>query len=1301
VTPVQEALKEGYSQDEINSYLAERSQQALAEGYTPQEVQQYIRENVHQQPEFNKTAIAAPAHDTLAARPSPTTLGEAIETGWGWSTMSLGKSAFSGEGKLPEMDLAQAPWYLRAAGNLATFAGDVPAMVSGFALGGSNPITGTGGALALPMGLRKVFIDAIEQGQAIDKKDFATRALETMWETAKGWVTGAATAGVGGKVADAVANAAIPAAAKTLIPTAAELATLTEVGARLEGHAPEPQSLLDNSILLGVMKAVTPWSYPQPPKVMKDIYVKTGTHPDEVSLDALRGDRGVWQDTLDGAMPKAYQERVEIEPTGQTQAQRTSGITAFHRTTTPFEGEFVKQKNPTGMTFTGQEGFYFSRDKDDPANRVLGNHVIEAQVDIKNPAPVEQLPLGPANFTSPRSVVQVTPEELAAFDEGRGGFVAADSAADVVAGRHRHVPRGEAAREAAAGKLFRLINPEVLSKEDVALLKKRGFDGFDYTKPEGAMNSMPSQVVAFDAKQIKRKDAKGKEGGEKQSMTPEQQAQARAFMEQPFAAVPQMPNEPSRPTHMNYNRIDTPDEAKQTLSRLSEIYEAKILEKRQAPRTWEQSTADAGQVLSDLLGAKPKEVMAFLHGEKGPSATAQLLARKELALGFAEDLMRSRAALKAKGGQATPEEIAAFLAQVERVSNVQSSFLGHRADTARALNALKSTKRIAERSQAIIDAVNSYGGPENVAKLVDMLGEYDSPAQVAKFAKEATKATKWEMVVEAWKAGLVSGLKTHEVNFLSTLAFTVLRLNTEAIAAVQGLARSGPDKVYMSELPARVLGLAKGMVDGFKAAGAVLRTGDNLEAAKTDQKGPAIPGKAGEVIRTPFRMLSAEDTVLKTMNRQAELYAQGVHKALDEGLKFGSDAFFKRAVELATNPTEAMVEAADNAAKRYTFNLPLGPAGQAFQRFVKASHLEMVFPFISTPGNIFKETARMTPGLNLAVKEWREDYAAGGARRDKAMAEVTLGAAIMGAVVLAAMDGTITGNGTPEKGHRATDRAAGWKPYAVKTQVGYVDGYLRMAPIGPLIGLAVDGYEFSKYMTGEERDQWSRMLAFAFAQNVTNQTFFTGAVNLVNVLQDPARYGENYFETLAATAIPQAVGQTAQELDPLLREIHGMREAMLARIPGQREGLLPKRDLFGKPIDNPEHLWFGSPFTVSPISTDKVRTEAARIGFATPTIPKKIDVIPNVRLGNADKVALSDQQRDVFASKSGQYAYEELNKMVHQPSWDTTPDIIKRREFETMFKKARDRAEKELFADIVQHGGNKAAIEKIGKELKK
>jgi hypothetical protein len=1117
MTPVEEAAKEGYSQEEVQSYLSQKSQEAKAAGYSDEEIHAYIKDNVTQQPDFNQTPVASQGHANLAKQPkSPTTLMEAIETGWGWSNLALGREMLKGtEGELPQMQVnEETPWYLRGAANLTTTALDIPSMIAGGAIGGGpiSPITAMGGAFALPMGLRKVFIDAITDRQIGTRKDFADRVTGTLWETAKGWITGAATAGVG-KVASVTASA-LPGAAKAILPTAAELATLTEVSARLEGHAPEPKAFVDNAIVLGVAKAVLPsWAAAPKRHVLTDIYEQTGIPPQHVTGDAIKGNQGVWQDVLDGGIPEAYKQGIEDKLSAPTQNQCT----------------------PTATSDT--------------------------------------------------------------------------------------------------------------------------------------------------------------------PLTPEQQAQAKAFLEQPFAEIPQAPNEPSRPTHMNYNYIDTPEQMQQAQAQLSILYEEKIKAQQGSPKSWAKSHIEASNALADLLGSDPATVTSFLKGQSpGPSITAQVLARKELALRFTEDLMRGRAALMAKGEQATPEDLASFLAQVERVSTVRAGFLGQRADLARAFNALKSTQRHLERSQNIIDAVNSYGGEKNVQKLAEMLGEYDNPTQAIKFAHDATKATTWEMVVEAWKAGLVSGLRTNEVNFLSTAAFTGLRLPTEAIASVYSLMSKADDRVVMAEIPARILGMTAGVRDGFKAAGAVLRTGDNITGPKTDTYEPKIPGKTGEVVRLPFRFMSASDVLLKTVNERGELYALATKQATLEGQPFGSQAFFGRVADLVAHPTDEMTTAAKDAADRYTFNKPLGPGGKAFQRTVKEWHLEWMFPFITTPGNIFKETARMTPGMNLAVKEWRADYEAGGGRRAKALAEVTVGASIMAAVVSAFQNGVITGNGQPDKKMRATDRAAGWKPYAVKINGQYIDGYLRMAPIGPLIGLTVDGAEFASYMTGEERDQWARMLAFAFASNVTNQTFMTGATNFINVLQDPSRYGQNYFESLASSVVPAIVGQTAADLDPLLREIHGVHDAMIARIPGQREGLIPKKDWTGTPIPNPERLWWGSPFTTTPISTDKVRTEASRLGFATPDIPRTIDVIPGKAFGKLDQVPLTPAQRDVFATQSGQMAYQILQGIVNGPGWDQQPAMIQRQTYEKVMKKSRDMAQMQMLADEDQ-AVIKQAIENVRREL--
>jgi hypothetical protein len=507
----------------------------------------------------------------------------------------------------------------------------------------------------------------------------------------------------------------------------------------------------------------------------------------------------------------------------------------------------------------------------------------------------------------------------------------------------------------------------------------------------------------------------------------------------------------------------------------------------------------------------------------------------------------------------------------------------------------------------------------------------------------------------------------------------MLRLPTEAITAAYGALSRAEDRVLFSEIPARAIGMVAGLRAGAKTAGALLRSGVGEEAAgKLDQQRQAIPGKVGELVRLPFRPLRASDALLRAVNEHGQAYADATKIAMHEGKTVGSPAFFERIVDLVQNPTQEMIQAAKEAGDRYTFNRPLGEKGKQFQRLVRMVGLEWLFPFITTPGNIFKETLRMTPGARWAVKEWREDYEAGGARKQRAMAEVTVGGILAALVVSAANDGLITGNGTPDKGVRNTQRAAGWKPYAVKIGNEYYDGYIRMAPIGPLIGLAVDGYEFHKYMTGEERDQWGTMLAFAFAQNVTNQTFMTGMTNFVSMLQEPARYGQNYFEMLASSVVPGILGQTAAELDPLQRELHSIRDAMVARVPGMREGLMPQRDLFGQPVKSPERLWFGSPFSVSALSPDKVRSEAARIGFASPVLPKRLDVLPGARAEQLDYVDLTPEQRDVFASISGQLAHAVLDPMVNAPRWDQLPAIVQRRTYEMVFKKSRDYASKQL-----------------------
>jgi hypothetical protein len=191
-----------------------------------------------------------------------------------------------------------------------------------------------------------------------------------------------------------------------------------------------------------------------------------------------------------------------------------SDIIGYHRTTTPFEGEFRKEKNQLGVSFAGPQGYYFSPDINDPTTQIFGRHVIKADVKVKKPAPVFQVSSGARSV--PRSVFPVSKQAVLEQIKkdprflNRGGLVAANSADDVVAGKTMaHADTWKEQEKnllnaAEQGKLFRLVNPEVINDFDVELLKQSGFDGFIYQRPKSATDSMPSQIVAIDPKQIER-----------------------------------------------------------------------------------------------------------------------------------------------------------------------------------------------------------------------------------------------------------------------------------------------------------------------------------------------------------------------------------------------------------------------------------------------------------------------------------------------------------------------------------------------------------------------------------------------------------------------------------------------------------------------------------------------------------------------------------------------------------------------------------------------------------------------------
>jgi len=754
---------------------------------------------------------------------------------------------------------------------------------------------------------------------------------------------------------------------------------------------------------------------------------------------------------------------------------------------------------------------------------------------------------------------------------------------------------------------------------------------------------------------------------------PEPSAEAVKFMDRPFADVPQLPGEPVLPTHVNYNYLNAAEDVKGAMSRLSELYTAKINEATRGTVPWEQTYAEARAMFESATGEKAPELA--LGNNDYAKLSADLYARKQLLMSGAEQLMaQQKAYTEARdSGLATDQMKLELLAQIDRVAQAQAAVRGSQAEVGRALNILKSTNRDKAYYDELTKIIDGRFGVEgkvvgdaNFNTMVNMMGQLGSPKEALKFAEKAAKATTWEKVVEAWKAGLVSGPITQVANILGNTTFMATRPLVDAVAVAVGGIRRSPEAMSAVEPLARITGNIHGVIDGAKVALAVLKSGEL--PGKTETHRIAIEGALGEAIRTPFRLLGAADAFFRVTNERGEAYALATREAVKEGYNPATREFRDRVAELATNPTDKMAEKIADAGMRFTFNSPLGEKGRSIQNTIRTLHLEWAVPFVQTPANVAKEMMRLTPAAPI-IKEWREAIAKGGPEADKAVAEMVMGTAVGTAVFSFALSGNISGQGDPDPRKRATQMASGWQPYSLKVGDTWYS-YQRLQPVGTLIGMAADAAAVWDHMGEDESDKIPKILSTAFANAITNQTFLQGITNIVNAISDPQRFGPKFVQNMIGSFVPSVVGQTASMMDPYQREVYSVLDAVQARIPGVRESLLPKRDPYGEPIAAKDRMGAITPITTSETSTDKVRLEAARLGVGVAKAPDSIE-LPAGRDKKLGKIELTPEQRDVFADKAGRTAHQILTQLVNSPSWGAMPDMAQRATMERVFEVSR------------------------------
>ncbi|MFH1570395.1 MAG: hypothetical protein ABIL09_20555, partial [Gemmatimonadota bacterium] len=654
----------------------------------------------------------------------------------------------------------------------------------------------------------------------------------------------------------------------------------------------------------------------------------------------------------------------------------------------------------------------------------------------------------------------------------------------------------------------------------------------------------------------------------------------------------------------------------------------------------EESEAAAGELL--------RGDMEWFWGRKPGQAfnDAQITAARDVLLSAADAVV---AAKEAWGQSNNDPVLAARLQEAEAVFNrVHEITEAASAEIGRALGAHRILSQAAENFRGVVESEKA-----------------DKKSLLAKIA---------DGVFEFYRnVNLLSGPKTHLANIFGNTAGLALRT---AGTLAKGAYMPGR---YAGEAGAELRGAREALPAAVEAMRLAWSEKIPIGRSKLNEGGqplrPAIPGTAGKIIRAfGYRPLAAMDAFFKAVLRGSEIQALAYRQARSEGL--AGAALQKRVGEIIANRTTTMAKTfsgVEDVAEYWTFQKPLGPAGQHLSRGLrKLPGVRYVVPFVMTPANIAKITLEHTvlnagrlTYLRLAGKISADEFA-------EEMSKPIVGTVLQAGLLLLAANGLVTGGGPKDKNKRAAWLRAGYQPYSIKVGKNWY-AYNRLEPAGSVMGLAADCFEAAK---GDRADLVGK-LSMSLGRNLTSKTFLAGISGLMDVISDPERNATSFLRSEVGSLVPSLVNTLAKGLDPTLRSTRSLGATIKGRVPGLSQTLPPRRDLWGRTITRTDTAAerMASPVPRGSAVADPVDTEMIRIGA------DKIGPPDDHFAVDGKKVALTPEQYDRLAERAGQIAYRMVNAYMNTPGYQGEDDETKFEVVKDLVEAARKAGRHEVLGD--------------------
>lgn len=530
---------------------------------------------------------------------------------------------------------------------------------------------------------------------------------------------------------------------------------------------------------------------------------------------------------------------------------------------------------------------------------------------------------------------------------------------------------------------------------------------------------------------------------------------------------------------------------------------------------------------------------------------------------------------------------------------IEAELAGLGAVASRALNACKMPKTSGALAleKAITELMRQNGGSTTTDNIARQLAQLESgdPAAFGRIASKAWKATKWDMFAEYYVNGLLWKPTTHMGNIGGNIGMLSGQIAERRLAEIWSKDIAAGESMAMLE------GIRESTMDALRLAGQALKDGPGADLfSKIETRGEAITadqlnlsgtmGRAvdllGELIRIPGRALGAEDVFFKAIAYRAELHAlslrQSFAEARDHLAQTGeilTDAQIReRQREIINAPPEDLTLALQDFVKYVTFQNSLGDFGGSIQGALSRypALKAVTFPFIRTPVNIFKAAMQRTP-FAVATASFRHDIRQGGAKKDLALARISLGSATFAVIAGLVVNGMITGQAPEKPELREAWLRNGGQEYSFIVG-GKAYAFDRFDPIGMVFGMAADITQFGLH-AGEQDGQnllWAGLMATTHA--FVSKTYVRQLGTMLGALQDADRNGYRVFANIAQGLMPlsSAGAGIAQAIDPGKKEVVDPRwggfqtfiESIKSRTPGpwSGENVPTARDRWGDKI---------------------------------------------------------------------------------------------------------------------------------------